>query len=71
VDLVEALTSLALTDVILIGSASIFFTTVGAFAGILRKRAILWAGIFALALLGAIYHEEIYFQWLIFSREYL
>jgi hypothetical protein len=71
VTIVEALTSLTLMDVILIGSAAIFFSTVGAFAGILRKRAILWAGILALALLGLVYQEELYFQWLIFSRDYL
>ncbi len=70
-NIVEALTSLQLTDVILIGSAAIFFSSVGAFAGILRKRAILWSGIIALTLLGLIYHEELYFQWLIFRREYL
>jgi hypothetical protein len=60
----EALISLSVIDVALIGSASVFFSSLGAYAGLLHRRSILWCAIGALLLLGGTYHHEIHYQWI-------
>jgi len=63
-DLKGFLYNLSLEDIILIGSAAMFFSTIGAYAGLIRSRSILWCVLLSLALLSFFYREVIFGEWL-------
>lgn len=58
------LENLSATDIILIGTAALFFSSLGVVAGILNRRSIVWSAIAALCLLGFFYRYELQYFWL-------
>jgi hypothetical protein len=63
----EFLKNISVVDAILIGSASLFFSSLGVVAGIMDRRFILWAAICGIALLAYVYRYELEYHWLVLT----
>jgi hypothetical protein len=61
----EILKNISFIDAILIGSATLFFSSLGVLAGVMERRYILWAAICGIALLAYIYRYELEYHWLV------
>lgn len=58
----DKLQNLELIDLIMVGSAVLYFSCLGIYAGLTNRRKIIWCAIGFLVFIGAVYHDVVLYH---------